>query len=985
MELSGDSELKKKCTNSREVSNKAVRSGRIKKSSQGSSRHKNFDNTQSSILRAWLTKELSEKPLRDMKKSCNKTDSVNGGEEEEKSFSPGSNITPKKKQTVKKYRKKRKKPHRDRSTGTIHYKEEIVDNDKKSCKRNKSEINRTSALQVKSDAIDVEETAKEKMARNKIKQIMTKPLSFTSVEEKLNINFQIHILSSESSEHSSGSSVSGNNTNKKYENNSNNTPKRMTTGSPKRILKKTSEIKSNTKQAGQGDVIVTPTKQKPSPVNLRQSPRSIKSPKSTAIVSNIKNLFNDTSELKCNEDSLRSSKSIKVITSPKNINKRTKQAERGDVVITPTKQKKSRGNLRQSPRNIKSLTASVAKNLFQTQNTTKNGTGTSELSYNEGSLRSNKFIKVTTSPKHIKNKIIECYKKTNSCFSEINNKIKQTAQDDVDVTPSKKKSPVNVRRSPRSVGSPKSTAAISVAKKLFDTQGTLKNESNTSELKYNEDSLRSSESIKVTASPKHTKNKITRRAKTNNSTSEINDRTKQAEQSNVAVTPTKQKKNPVNLRLSPRSVKSPKSTLNSASAKEIVTSGQNSGLSTTDKGSIKKSGGNRTKIRNKKGDLKSRKSERVTASPECRSHKITEYCEKTNMSISANNNRTKDAEQYCVPTEKSVEAPRTSPKSTSTSKQLSSSFVQCNNKKPTWLTKDISRIREVKQTARSSKRSNQSGETVAKRAHKTSKKYKTLDVKVNSNDSERFDNEAMTKEKKSRKKTVEGNLDDYLSKSSKGCNKRKFCRSESYESNEFPSFVNKNKKLKRSVPSESFRKYGVTLPSVEEILKEQEDLAAYKNQIESFKDIDEKIFELPFFVKDLKDTQVANENILGCKHLSIHDIEEAFCENLDYVSDIFHGKRYSERHEIFFEANVRNYELTVNDLRYNTSTIVFSFEQKEHLLALLKKEFDSEDKWTLYFFQVLLPELCLKIFMDTHAMAYDEAVKYLDTRPIVED
>ncbi|KAJ8918901.1 hypothetical protein NQ315_016803 [Exocentrus adspersus] len=212
----------------------------------------------------------------------------------------------------------------------------------------------------------------------------------------------------------------------------------------------------------------------------------------------------------------------------------------------------------------------------------------------------------------------------------------------------------------------------------------------------------------------------------------------------------------------------------------------------------------------------------------------------------------------------------------------------------------------------------------------------------------------------------------------------KFPRSESNESCELPSFVKTKKSKKKKKPSDSFEKYGMVVPSVEEILKEQKDLAQYQNQIESFATVDDQTFELPFSLDDLKNEDaVIDDNILGCKHLTPDDISKAFNDNLEYASDIFHGRKYSERHEKFYDA--KNYTTTVKDLCYSTSTIVFSFEQKEQLVSMLKKEFDPSNRGTAYFFQVLLPELCLKIFMDTHGMTKDEAVRYLDTRPIIDD
>ncbi|KAJ8935488.1 hypothetical protein NQ314_012780 [Rhamnusium bicolor] len=68
----------------------------------------------------------------------------------------------------------------------------------------------------------------------------------------------------------------------------------------------------------------------------------------------------------------------------------------------------------------------------------------------------------------------------------------------------------------------------------------------------------------------------------------------------------------------------------------------------------------------------------------------------------------------------------------------------------------------------------------------------------------------------------------------------------------------------------------MAIPSVKEILKEQKDLEKYKQQIDSFRAMENKSFELPFSVKDLNKTQDSCKDILGCNHLSVDEITEAF-------------------------------------------------------------------------------------------------------------
>lgn len=179
-----------------------------------------------------------------------------------------------------------------------------------------------------------------------------------------------------------------------------------------------------------------------------------------------------------------------------------------------------------------------------------------------------------------------------------------------------------------------------------------------------------------------------------------------------------------------------------------------------------------------------------------------------------------------------------------------------------------------------------------------------------------------------------------------------------------------------------YKKYGVVLPTVEELLKEKEDLENYKNQLEQFDSINQLRLELSTYKENLQTEPVHSEHILDCKHLSLQIILKYLKKNLKHLQDIMYKRVYNERHERFNNKYKQTLTPSTSDLTYNTSMIVFTYDQIEFMIEKLKKYLDPEDQLTQYFFQVLLPELCLKIFMQTHNMSFEEAVIYLDKRPL---
>lgn len=196
-------------------------------------------------------------------------------------------------------------------------------------------------------------------------------------------------------------------------------------------------------------------------------------------------------------------------------------------------------------------------------------------------------------------------------------------------------------------------------------------------------------------------------------------------------------------------------------------------------------------------------------------------------------------------------------------------------------------------------------------------------------------------------------------------------------SDELPTF-RKAAPNKRPKQTEEFKKYGVIVPSIDEIMADQKHLSSYKIQVEEAQTLKEPTFKMPSSPEKGKDDEV----YLDCKHLTLEDISEQFKKNILDLSNIMKGQTPSDRHRRYYDKKNHVNKFTEKDLTYSTSTIVFTFEQLDHMITLMQEEFDPEGDRTCYFFKVLLPELCLKIFMDIHHMNKREANGYLNNRPV---
>ncbi|KAK4877354.1 hypothetical protein RN001_009860 [Aquatica leii] len=179
---------------------------------------------------------------------------------------------------------------------------------------------------------------------------------------------------------------------------------------------------------------------------------------------------------------------------------------------------------------------------------------------------------------------------------------------------------------------------------------------------------------------------------------------------------------------------------------------------------------------------------------------------------------------------------------------------------------------------------------------------------------------------------------------------------------------------------DSFAKYGVKVPTLDDIINHQKKLERLEKIAAEFELMDDYIEPpMEFHVIEPK----KSVKILGCKHLTDDQLKVIFQQNYQYLYDIHHGISFCERYIRFQKEDYRN-NFTVKDLKYNTSMITFKLDQILLLVDLLFEKFDDGKYGSAmqYFFKVLLPELCKKIFMDTHNMTDNEATVYLDNRPV---
>lgn len=230
-----------------------------------------------------------------------------------------------------------------------------------------------------------------------------------------------------------------------------------------------------------------------------------------------------------------------------------------------------------------------------------------------------------------------------------------------------------------------------------------------------------------------------------------------------------------------------------------------------------------------------------------------------------------------------------------------------------------------------------------------------------------------TKVEKSSEKVISD-----VKRSSKRSGKPTLNRFNSESSDELPTFKKKTLRT-RTTQTESFKKYGVIVPSLDEIVAAQQEFSNYKTRVAEAQTLREPTFKM---LSSPQKSNLSEDKLLDCKHLTIEEVTKYFKNNLPLLRDIINGKKYCDRHRRYFDKKNKLDVLTTRDLTYSISTIVFNFEQVDHMITLMRNEFDPDDHKTSYFFKVLVPELCLKIFMEVYNMNKREATTYLENRPI---
>lgn len=181
------------------------------------------------------------------------------------------------------------------------------------------------------------------------------------------------------------------------------------------------------------------------------------------------------------------------------------------------------------------------------------------------------------------------------------------------------------------------------------------------------------------------------------------------------------------------------------------------------------------------------------------------------------------------------------------------------------------------------------------------------------------------------------------------------------------------------------RKLDKLVPKVEDILLSMEKENKFK-QIQELIDKSSHKFinNLPEKKVDENEKNERNK-VYNCKHLTQKNLERMFQKNVEFLDNIFHGKVYNERHELFQQGSLLN-NFTDNDLRVNETTSVFTDEQLIYIVSLFRNRYDNGNiyKYSDYYFKVLLPEFCLKTFMDYHYQfkKKETAMEYLKSLPV---
>lgn len=189
--------------------------------------------------------------------------------------------------------------------------------------------------------------------------------------------------------------------------------------------------------------------------------------------------------------------------------------------------------------------------------------------------------------------------------------------------------------------------------------------------------------------------------------------------------------------------------------------------------------------------------------------------------------------------------------------------------------------------------------------------------------------------------------------------------------------TSKPKKKLKFCRNDSFEKYGVVLPTVDQILNNMDTIRKEGKILDEYDKLYcESDIAIPTSLKTISDSPEKTIPLLSCEHLSQFELDKYVIKYLDYLKDISKGVEYSQRHETYNKHNSKS------KLTFSFSMIVYKESQLEYLTERIEELLDPEGKRTEYLFMVILPELCLKIFMNEFEMSKTEAVDYLNRRPV---
>lgn len=208
--------------------------------------------------------------------------------------------------------------------------------------------------------------------------------------------------------------------------------------------------------------------------------------------------------------------------------------------------------------------------------------------------------------------------------------------------------------------------------------------------------------------------------------------------------------------------------------------------------------------------------------------------------------------------------------------------------------------------------------------------------------------------------------------------KRKESTVKTDDTEDLPCFKEQTKKPSKKRKTAVKKRKNVK-PVWQQLLHDAKELEEYKIKVAKARELVaeddcEEDNWLPFTVKK-KSIQPAPP-ILDCKQLTLEEIKKYFEKNICLLMNIMSGEHYCKRHSDFKQKHLQNLDY----LTVSFSMIAFSFEQVHKMANLMSECFDPENKKDEYFFKVLIPELCLKIFADVHNMSEEEAADYLKNR-----